>query len=60
MVAYIPAPWRSRSHRIRARSREKQFVVEPWDTPDPEELDSGDARPPSQGVTKKAGRKNNA
>ena len=47
-------------NRIRARSREKQFVVEPWDTPDPEELDSGDARPPSQGVTKKAGRKNNA
>ena len=47
-------------NRVRARSREKQFVVEPWDTPDPEELDSGDARPPSQGVTKKAGRNNNA
>ncbi|NLH68664.1 MAG: ABC transporter permease [Brooklawnia sp.] len=47
-------------NRVRARSRERQFVVEPWDTPDPEELDSGDARPPSQGVTKKAGRKNNA
>lgn len=43
---------------VRNRSREKQFVVEPWDTPDPEELDSGDARPPSQGVTKKAVRKN--
>ena len=42
----------------RARSRGRQFVVEPWDTPDPEELDSGDARPPSTGVTKRTGRKN--
>ncbi|MGI5950691.1 MAG: ABC transporter permease [Brooklawnia sp.] len=45
-------------NQIRNRTREKQFVVEPWDTPDPEELDSGDARPPSQGVTRKAGRRN--
>ncbi len=45
-------------NRVRARTREKQFVVEPWDTPEPEELDSGDARPPSQGVTKKAGHRN--
>lgn len=45
-------------NRIRANSRDKQFVVEPWDTPDPEELDSGDARPPSHGVTRKAEHKN--
>ena len=43
-------------NRFRARSRSRQFVVEPWETPDPEELDSGDARPPSTGVTRKAGR----
>lgn len=46
--------------RIRNRTRTSQFSVEPWDTPDPEELDSGDARPPSRGVTKRARGKTNA
>lgn len=43
-------------NRIRARSRDKQFVVEPWDDPDLENRDSGDTRPPSQGLVRKVRR----
>ncbi|NLA29829.1 MAG: ABC transporter permease [Propionibacterium sp.] len=43
-------------NRIRARSRDKQSVFDPWGDPDPEEVDSGDARPPSTGIVKKVKR----
>ena len=46
--------------QVSIASNPQSRPAEPWDTTDPEELDSGDARPPSQGVTKKAGRNNNA
>ena len=59
VVAALLLPRWEVFNRLRVRTREKQFVVEPWDTPDPEELDSGDSRPPSQGVTRKVRRKNN-
>ncbi|WP_341728017.1 ABC transporter permease [Brooklawnia sp.] len=47
-------------NKIRARSRDKQSAVDPWGAPDrepdPEELDSGDARAPRPGLVKKVKR----
>lgn len=57
VVAALLLPRWDVFNRIRARARSRQFVVEPWATPDQEELDSGDARPPSHGFVKKAVRK---
>ncbi|GAA2184861.1 ABC transporter permease [Brooklawnia cerclae] len=57
VVAALLLPRWDVFNQIRARARERDAGFDPWGTPDAEELDSGDARPPSHGFVKKAGRK---